>query len=589
MFYRSPAATVSVNANTNSVQVTGFDLSAILPGMMLYIGARDGVEGKGYLIASVARTGTSGGTISTIGAIPNGYTNAAFVIDSTGYNGSALDLAINQFGEIQNALSLLTGAATNLYSGSKQIALDKDVSDAIARVLYAIKGRNWFGAGQRRISFAGTPQEAWALQAFPDGITPIDAITVNGSNGAVDFRSEESAIPSAMTTDIGALNTRRAAITGTTTINSFGNRANAERIVRFTGALTLVHSAALSLPAGGADMLTAPGDTCVATSDASGNWRVFSYQRANGSSLANFPVLPQGRLTLTSGVAVTTTDVKDATSVYYTPATGSLVPLFDGSQWRTFTFSELTLPVSVYHGLGGTYDVLLINDAGTLRLVTGPTWLGGVRAPTGDTTDLTSVNGLLVNKTAFTARYGAAPGNVLTAAPKTALYLGSFYVETTGRVSDTTSRRLLFNAYNREPRALRVQDPAHSWPYTTAAWRVANNSGFNIVYVLAGLPGVSVDVETVSLPYSTGTNPVAIYTGIGINSQTVNSGDSDFVSFRVVNLPITVKSRYRGYLSFGTNSINWLEKGAGIDSQSFYGTNNGANEYFTGLRGVCYA
>jgi hypothetical protein len=44
-------------------------------------------------------------------------------------------------------------------------------------------------------------------------------------------------------------------------------------------------------------------------------------------------VTAQGRLTLTSGVPVTTADVAGVGTIYYTPSTGRLVPLWDGAQF----------------------------------------------------------------------------------------------------------------------------------------------------------------------------------------------------------------------------------------------------------------
>lgn len=49
-------------------------------------------------------------------------------------------------------------------------------------------------------------------------------------------------------------------------------------------------------------------------------------------------ILPQGRLSLTSGVAVMTTDVAGATTVYYVPAAGNQVPLWNGSNFDQVAF-----------------------------------------------------------------------------------------------------------------------------------------------------------------------------------------------------------------------------------------------------------
>jgi len=57
-------------------------------------------------------------------------------------------------------------------------------------------------------------------------------------------------------------------------------------------------------------------------------------------------VPPGGRLTLTSGTPVTTSDVTAATSVYYTPYVGNKISLYNGWEWIFHEFSELSLSLS---------------------------------------------------------------------------------------------------------------------------------------------------------------------------------------------------------------------------------------------------
>jgi FlaG/FlaF family flagellin (archaellin) len=97
----------------------------------------------------------------------------------------------------------------------------------------------------------------------------------------------EANVASAATCNIGAADAMYINITGTTTITSLGTTINRLRFIRFSGALTLTHHAtSLILPNGGSNIVTAAGDTCIASSDASGNWRVRNYQRADGSPVS---------------------------------------------------------------------------------------------------------------------------------------------------------------------------------------------------------------------------------------------------------------------------------------------------------------
>ena len=89
----------------------------------------------------------------------------------------------------------------------------------------------------------------------------------------------ETTLASATTTDIGAEKSERVAISGTTTITGFGTKTHRRRFLRFTGALTLTHNATSLILPGGADITTVAGDTAIAVSDGSGNWRVIQYTR----------------------------------------------------------------------------------------------------------------------------------------------------------------------------------------------------------------------------------------------------------------------------------------------------------------------
>ena len=67
-------------------------------------------------------------------------------------------------------------------------------------------------------------------------------------------------------------------------ITSFGSGANLFRIVKFAGVLTLTHNATSLILPGGASITTAAGDRLIALSDASGNWTVIDYVRADGTA-----------------------------------------------------------------------------------------------------------------------------------------------------------------------------------------------------------------------------------------------------------------------------------------------------------------
>lgn len=94
-----------------------------------------------------------------------------------------------------------------------------------------------------------------------------------------------ASIASASTTDIGATDEWILSVTGTTTITSFGIGANKVRFLVFAAALVLTHNGTSLILPGAASITTAAGDRCIAASDASGNWRVWNYTKANGKAV----------------------------------------------------------------------------------------------------------------------------------------------------------------------------------------------------------------------------------------------------------------------------------------------------------------
>lgn len=94
----------------------------------------------------------------------------------------------------------------------------------------------------------------------------------------------EDTIASASTTDIGSKTATRLLVTGIVQIDSFGIVANTYKILRFAGILLLKNSVNIVL-LGGADRSTAAGDLMFVSSDGTGKWREYFYNRASGVPL----------------------------------------------------------------------------------------------------------------------------------------------------------------------------------------------------------------------------------------------------------------------------------------------------------------
>ena len=126
----------------------------------------------------------------------------------------------------------------------------------------------------------------------------VDTVTDGSSTTTLDqqpdgfeytgiIKQHEFTVASASTTDLAAVDGNTGIITGTTTITAFGTvRAGAIYLLTFSDALTLTHNATSLILPTGANITTAAGDTCVAVSLGSGNFRIAAYQRASGIALA---------------------------------------------------------------------------------------------------------------------------------------------------------------------------------------------------------------------------------------------------------------------------------------------------------------
>ncbi|MBN9601807.1 MAG: hypothetical protein J0G33_02630 [Afipia felis] len=250
-----------------------------------------------------------------------------------------------------------------------------------------------------------------------------------------------------------------------------------------------------------------------------------------GSALtASIPIEPQGYLTLTSGTPIILGDVASATTVYYTPYKGNLINIYNGSSFPLTTFAELSLSLTSSQAANTIYDLFVINDSGTLRLVTGPAWASSTagscsRGTGASTTELQRLNGIWTNKQAITGTYGV---NTVSIAANRGTYVGSIFID--GSAGHVTCHRSygqsrkwgLWNAYNRESVTVLVGDSTSSWTYQLSAIRASNGDASNNGIVLCGLPEEEVTamfVQQIGTANITG-NPAIMNIGIGLNSTT---------------------------------------------------------------------
>lgn len=148
----SPTATCTVAANTNSVTIAGLDLNYVKPGMLLHIGSRQKLTGDGYIINTVTPSGTSGGTLATVGDIPNAATSTPFLVNALAFNGDGASLGLSWISRLVNRLTSLTGSGSSYDSASRVIELDRETSAALSRLVFKTAGVQKFAVELRAIS-----------------------------------------------------------------------------------------------------------------------------------------------------------------------------------------------------------------------------------------------------------------------------------------------------------------------------------------------------------------------------------------------------------------------------------------------------
>lgn len=293
------------------------------------------------------------------------------------------------------------------------------------------------------------------------------------------------------------------------------------------------------------------------------------------------PVHAAGRLTLTTAVPVTTADLAGQTTIYYTPAVGDTISIYDAAQLLFIprTFTEMSLALSSdsghtgYHQSGKNFDLFVINDSGTLRLVSGPAWSSDTARGTGaGTTELELKNGIWTNKVALAnARFGSSSGNTVAVAANCATYVGSFRATANGQATDGAADRLLYNAYNQTRRPLFVAEAASDWTYSTATFRPANNNTANRVTVLMGLAGGLTKLDYKMTGHgSAGGQTLAV--AIGYDSTTTALGEFPLVGSTGNGYFMSITGNKEHNTGLGFHTYTLLEFGNGSGTQGWYGS-----------------
>jgi hypothetical protein len=322
---------------------------------------------------------------------------------------------------------------------------------------------------------------------------------------------------------------------------------------------------------------------CTATGTAStAVWTAIN----SGAAIPSVPP-PQGRLTLTSATPVLASGVTAATTVYYTPYAGNLIPIYNGSTMIPTTFSELSLSLVSNHALNTIYDVFVFSNSGVLTLVTGPAWSvsssgSGARGSGAGTTQLTRVGGLWTNAVSMTARNGST---TYTVGANLATYVGSIIIDgTAGQVTCNigfgASRKWgVWNAYNRVQITLEAGTSPAGYSYATSSYRVYANDTTNTLSIFQGLAEEPAVISTSAYLTCSGVANATLSTGtIGIGYNSTSSPTGKLGTFSLTNstgsgtIPIqyTLEASYRAAPLLGAVNVYPLQNGGGTTATTVW-------------------
>lgn len=271
------------------------------------------------------------------------------------------------------------------------------------------------------------------------------------------------------------------------------------------------------------------------------------------AAVASDPAINGLRLSLTTNTPVITSDVASSSTLYLTPYTSGYISLYDNNSWVLRTTNEVSLALS---GLtsGLNYDVFAYWTGSAVALELSPAWSTDTsRTPA---FDLARQNGILVRSGTPTRRY-----------------VGTIRATGATTTADTVLQRYVYNYSNQTQRTLYVQDTTASWSYTGAAYRQVRATATNRVEAVFGQ--VTMVAGTAFLIWSqpTAGYGVALITGIGVDSTTVNVANP--MSVLLWNDTTTgMPEEYWNpsmcmldtLVASGYHAFNWLEAGYGSGS-----------------------
>lgn len=269
------------------------------------------------------------------------------------------------------------------------------------------------------------------------------------------------------------------------------------------------------------------------------------------------------RLTAVSGDPAPNSDQKNFATLHLTPFVGDRISLLTAAgKVEVLQSAEISKSLTGLLTSGYNHDVFVYNNTGALALNIGAAW---------------------TSDTARSAAIEKVGGAWYLTSDNTYRYVGTLRATGTGTTSDEDDHRYLWNLHNRLPRSLHSLEAATSWSYATATVRQAGGSASNGLHLVRGLDLDPVCLEIVCAVLNDSTAQTGEIIGFGVDSTTVMDAASSVKPYNIAsNVLAHLVAKYDGMPGLGYHALNWLEKGAGSGTQTWYSGSGG-------LQGVCWA
>lgn len=258
----------------------------------------------------------------------------------------------------------------------------------------------------------------------------------------------------------------------------------------------------------------------------------------------------EARLTLETGVAISTTNQTAKTTLYLTKYKGDQIAVYDGvSAWSvialgadiSITLASLTASLP--------YDVFVYSNAGTLTLE-----LAAWTNTTTRATALTTQNGVYVKTGATTRRY-----------------LGTICITaTTGQCEDSLLFRGVYNYYNRVKRKIAVRDATAQWNYSTNTWRQMNGASANKAEFIIGVNENLVTATNTDRIIADNVEQPQISIGLDATNAVATDAVICTIYLAGTQMQLSTTATYSGYPGIGYHYLCPIERAA-AGAPDFFG------------------